>query len=137
MSLYLCVFDNSQELDGVEVGPYADFNALRDYIVAELEGGRPGSRFPTLILHSDCDGEWSVPQCYALHQELAVAMAAMEDRPAVPFASVGQAEIAGSLGLVPRNAFESFIDVDGDFVLARLQELTEFALQHKLPVLFQ
>lgn len=137
MSLYLCVFENSQELDGLEVGPYADFNGLRNYIVTELEGGKPGSRFPTLILHSDCDGEWSVPDCYSLHRELGIAMAAMEDRPAVAFVSEWQAEVAGSLGLNPRNAFESFLDIDGDFLLARLQELTEFALHHKLPVLFQ
>jgi Immunity protein 70 len=57
---HLCVFDGDDEIDGVEVGPYADFGGLRDYVVGELEGGQPGTKFPTFVLHSDCDGEWSV-----------------------------------------------------------------------------
>jgi hypothetical protein len=53
MGLYLAVFDGDDEVDGVEAGPYADYNALRDYIVDVLENGRAGSRFPTLVMHSD------------------------------------------------------------------------------------
>jgi hypothetical protein len=43
MGLYLCIFDGNEDVDGVEVGPYADFNALRDYIIQEIEGGEAGS----------------------------------------------------------------------------------------------
>jgi len=45
VGLYLCIFDGDEEVDGVEVGAYADYNALRDYVVRELETGRAGSRF--------------------------------------------------------------------------------------------
>ncbi len=45
MGLYLCIFEDEEDVDGVEVGPYSDFNALRDYIVRELETGNTGSRF--------------------------------------------------------------------------------------------
>jgi hypothetical protein len=45
--------------------------------------------------------------------------------------------VADSIGLVPQNAFESFIDVDGEFLLERLQNLVKNALKHQLPILFQ
>jgi len=58
MGLYLCIFDGEEDVNGVEIGSYADYNALRDYVVRELELGKAGTRFPTFVLHSDCDGEW-------------------------------------------------------------------------------
>ena len=62
MGLVLCVYEDRQsgdDLDGFQVGSYGDFGAWREFIAAELENGAWGSRFPTLMMHSDCDGEWS------------------------------------------------------------------------------
>jgi hypothetical protein len=56
MGLYLCVFQGDEELDGVDVGSYGDFNHFRS-VVAGLEDGPPGSKYPTLILHPDSDGD--------------------------------------------------------------------------------
>jgi hypothetical protein len=70
MGLYLCVFEGDEEVDGVEVGPYADFDKFRDCVVRALEGSSPGWKFPTLILHSDCDGEWSPREAAKLEKEL-------------------------------------------------------------------
>ncbi len=137
MGLYLCIFDDDEDVDGVEVGTYADYNALRDYIVRELEAGRAGSRFPTFVLHSDCDGEWSVPECQSLQSELGEIAAGLKERPAVAFFSDWQRAVAKSIGLAPQNAFESFIDVDGEFLLERLQNLAKYALERRLPILFQ
>ena len=137
MGLYLCVFEGDEDVDGVEVGPYADFNALRDHIVRHLEGGRAGSRFPTFILHSDSDGEWSLAECSALREELAMISAELMARPAVEMASDWQKSLARSIGLVPRNAFESFIDVDGEPLIQRLQELVDGALRRGRPITFQ
>jgi hypothetical protein len=137
MGLYLCVFDGDNDVDGVEVGPYADFNALRDYIARELEGGKAGSRFPTLVLHSDCDGEWSLSDCQKLRGELVEIATALKARPAVKFVSDWQEAVAKSIGLVPQNAFESFIDVDGEFLIERLQSLVDAARKRGLPILFQ
>ena len=39
MGLYLCVFEGDEELDGLEIGSYADFNVVREYIVRQLEDG--------------------------------------------------------------------------------------------------
>lgn len=117
MSLYLCVFEGSDEIEGVEVGPYANFNALRDAIASQLEGGTAGSRFPTLMLHSDCDGEWDLDACARLKTELSA--------------------IAAEAGLRHASAFGSFLDVDGQFLLERLQALVETALRRRQPILFQ
>ncbi|PWU10041.1 MAG: hypothetical protein C5B50_26250 [Verrucomicrobia bacterium] len=137
MGLYLCIFDGEEELDGIEVGSYADYNTFRDYIVHELEEGKAGSRFPTLVMHSDCDGEWSAADCGKLKDELAEIAAALRQRPAVPFSSEWQKTAAESVGLKPQNAFESFVDVDGELLLGRLQNLVQNAFDRKLPILFQ
>jgi hypothetical protein len=137
MGLYLCVFDGDEDVNGVEVGPYADFNALRDYIVRELEGGKAGSRFPVLNLHSDSDGEWSFTDCEKLRGELAEIATALNARPAIKFVSDWQKTVAKSIGLVPRNAFESFIDVDGEFLIERMQNLVDYAQKRGVPILFQ
>jgi hypothetical protein len=130
VSLYLCVFAGEQEMEGVEVGPYSDYNALREYIVRELEGGVAGSLFPVFILHSDCDGEWSVEDCRKLYLELPAIGAAMKARPPASRGGSGTA-------IHPHNAFESFVDVDGQFLLDRLFDLVEVALQKGRPILFQ
>ena len=137
MGLYLCIFDGDEDVDGVEVGAYADYNALRDCIVRELEAGEAGSRFPTFILHSDCDGEWTVAECQRLQGELTEIVTVLKERPAIRFSSAWQETVAKSIGLDPQNAFESFIDVDGEFLLERLQSLVKNALARGLPILFQ
>jgi Immunity protein 70 len=137
VGLYLCIFDDEEEVDGVEVGAYAEFDVLRDYIVEHVEGGDFGSRCPTFVLHSDCDGEWSVADCGSLRDELALIETEFKARPPVEFRADWQRVVARRVGLQPRDAFESFIDVDGEFLIARLQQLTRLAIERGLPILFQ
>jgi len=137
MGLYLCIFDEDEDVHGVEIGAYSDFDALRSYVVRELEGGEAGSKFPKFILHSDCDGEWSVSDCQELSSELSQIAAALKTRHAISFPSDWQKNFAKSIGLVPQTAFESFIDVDGEFLVERLQGLVASALRRQLPILFQ
>jgi hypothetical protein len=137
VGLYLCIFDGDEDVDGVEVGSYADYSALRDYLIRELELGKAGARFPTFVLHSDCDGEWSVTDCQKLQIELDEIALALKARPAIAFSSDWQKAVAKSIGLKPLNAFESFIDVDGEFLLERLQNLVKEAQSRRLPILFQ
>jgi hypothetical protein len=137
MGLYLCVFDGDDEIEGVEIGSYADFDALRGTVRTELERGSAGSVYPVFGLHSDCDGEWSVEECEALRDELDSIVDALKQRPSVPFHSEWQRNVAKSIGLVPNNAYESFIDVDGELLLERLRGLVSTALKRRLPILFQ
>jgi len=115
VSLYLCIFAGSQEAAGVEVGSYADFNRFRQHIAAQLESGTPGERFPSLLLHSDCEGEWTVTDCQRLREELAVLRAEMAADPALA----------------------SFRDVEEEILVERLAWLVEAALALRLPILFQ
>ena len=137
MGLYLCIFEGDDEIDGVEIGSYADFNAFRDFVVSELETGDAGSRFQTIILHSDCDGEWSVAECNILKHELTEIEAALKVLPPAKFASDWQKNVAKSIGLNPKNAYESFIDVDGEFLIDRLKALADTATKCGSPILFQ
>lgn len=124
MSLYLCVFQGDREVAGVEAGSYADFNALRSYVVNELENAVAGSRFPVFILHSDSDGEWPLKDCAGLRDELATVIEAMKNRPALRFPG-------------PRNALESFVDIEGQPLPESLHRLAEMALICGQPILFQ
>jgi hypothetical protein len=137
MGLYLCVFDADEEIEGVEVGSYADFNAIRDYIVKTFEDGIAGSKFPTFIFHFDSDGEWKAEECGKLQAELHQIAELLKTRPPLPFGEVWQQSVARSIGLAPINAFESIIDVDGEFLLNRLEKLVDVALKRRLPILFQ
>ncbi|KAE8762008.1 hypothetical protein FSO04_01255 [Paraburkholderia madseniana] len=137
MGLYLCIFDGQEEVEGVEIGTYADFNGLREYLVTELEGGRAGCRFPTFILHSDSDGEWGDLACIDLRNELNEIISEMKTRAPTPFISEWQNKVARSVGLVPKNALESFIDVDGELLLERIDDLAAIAIARRLSILFQ
>ena len=46
MGLYLAIFDDGQEVDGVDVGSYSDFTAFRDAVIKNLERGMRVHDFP-------------------------------------------------------------------------------------------
>lgn len=137
MGLYLCVFDGEEELSGVEVGSYEDFGTLRDFVTETLEGGRAGSKFPTFIVHSDCDGAWSVSDSRKLLGEIREISDELKGLPPVPFNSDWQKEVAKAIGLTPASAFEAFIDVDGEPVVDGIARLARIAVKRELPILFQ
>jgi hypothetical protein len=137
MGLYLCIFDDDDELDGVEVGAYSDFAFFRNSVTELLEKGVAGSRYPTLILHADSDGEWSPPECETLKRELEDISNRLRELPAVQFRADWQKHVGKSLGLNPACLYDSFIDVDGEPLLERLQRLCDAAIQGNKPILFQ
>jgi len=137
MGLYLCIFENEEDVDGVDVGSYGDYNHLRNTIVQVFEGGEAGSRCPVLTLHSDCDGTWTPEECMRLEKEVLAVIDVFKQRPAIPFHSPWQAEVAKGIGLRPANLYESFIDVDGEPLLDRLLKLTRAAQHRNAPITFQ
>src|SRR5262245_49929204 len=114
MGLYLCVFDGDEELDGVEVGIYADFGRFRSAVASHLEDDKTGARYPVLQLHSDCDGEWSVEQCGALEDELEDIARRLRKIAPAAFGSEWQEEVARSIGLTLTSLYDCFVDVDGE-----------------------
>jgi hypothetical protein len=137
MSLYLCIFDEDDELDGLDVGAYSDFGDFRDTVAKSLERGQWGSRFPTLMVHSDCDGEWSAEDCDKLTTELEMISAEMKNLRAKEFFAEWQQKVAKQVGLRPATLYECFIDVDGEPLLERLIQLVQLAQRRNLPILFQ
>jgi hypothetical protein len=137
MGLYLCVFENDDELEGVEVGSYADFDFFRTCVTDVLEGGQAGSKYPTLIEHSDCDGEWTHTECVKLRAELANISEALKQLPAVEFQESWQKQVAKSSGLKPMSLYDSFIDVDGEPLLETMLQLCQVAIERQQPILFQ
>src|SRR4051794_29791692 len=79
MGLCLCVFNEERDDEHAEsdVGSYADFGAFRQAVARYLVG----ADFPVLLLHSDCDGEWTVEELPALIKELDVIAAAFARLP--------------------------------------------------------
>ena len=137
MGLYLAVFDGDEEVEGVEVGSYSDFAAFRTAVVEQLEGGAAGSRFPTLMLHSDSDGAWSPEEAARLQIELRQIRDAFRKLPPAEFKGGWQAGVASSLGIAPKNLHESFFDVDGEPLIERLEHLAQVAHEHDRDILFQ
>jgi hypothetical protein len=120
MGLYLCVFDGDCEVDGVKVGSYADFGCFRACVTDLLEAGLAGSRFPTLVNHSDCDGTWSPDECADLARELSEISEGFKKSAPRVFNSSWQEQVANLVGLRPASLYESFIDVDGEPLIDRM-----------------
>ena len=136
MGLYLVVFDDEIELDGVEVGTYSDFGAFR-HAVANLEDGVPGSLFPTLLLHEDCDGQWTPHEAARLEGELQTISARFRELPPIPLDGTWKQEVAKTDGLQIESLYDCFFDVDGEPLLERLINLTKLSQARSLPILFQ
>ncbi|HEY1246949.1 MAG TPA: Imm70 family immunity protein [Hyphomicrobiaceae bacterium] len=139
MGLVLCVYDDPEagdDLDGFQVGSYSDFGAWRDFICAQLENGQWGSRFPTLMMHSDCDGEWSAEECTVLKRELQTIRSEMEKLPVVRFHARWQQQVAEEFGLVPRSALDCFINVDGETLVDAILRLVDLAVRVRKPIAF-
>ena len=137
MGLYLAVFDGDEELEGVEVGSYADFALFRE-AASRLEPGVSGPRFPTLMFHSDCDGSWSVDELARLQVELEqIANEFHQLPPLEPRADSWQHQVAGSLGITPTSLYDSLFDVDGEPLIERLLQLVRIARKHGREILLQ
>lgn len=137
VGLYLCVFDGDEELDGVEVGSYADFNFLRDSVIAVVEVGRFGTRCPVFVKHSDSDGEWTPAQASHLLGELDLMEKAFAKAPPVAFNSEWKKGVAKNYGIEPKSLLDCFFDVDGEPLIKRLKGLAELSTQRRVPILFQ
>jgi hypothetical protein len=141
VGLYLAIFAAEavdDEIDGVEVGSYDDFHEFRSAVGERLENGEWGSRFPVLMTHSDSDGEWTPSQARELAAELEVIARELSRLSPVSFATTTwQSSVAQLVGLHPASLAETFIDVDGEPLIWRLQQLAATASKRELPISFQ
>lgn len=70
MSLYLCIFIDTIEAQGLDMGSYSEFNAFRTKLLQVKAYSRTPYSLKTLLYHSDCEGEWTPKECKKLIFEL-------------------------------------------------------------------
>lgn len=148
MGLYLCVFDeNMDDIRGVEVGLYEYFETFRITISKYTKKGlvpkvfKRKSKFslPMTILlnHSDCDGSWNADECVQLKLELQeIKQVFTNEPPDLSIIELKQ-DIFKFYGIKPENLFECFIDSDCEFLIDRLIDLCDLAIQMNKPIMFQ
>jgi hypothetical protein len=90
MGLYLMLTDGQGELSGIEVGHNSDFALFRNTVLEKLEPNGRGTRFPTLMLHSDCSGEWIPSESRKLAAELEEIAARFKELPPWSLFQVGR-----------------------------------------------
>jgi hypothetical protein len=138
MGLYLCVFDDAgNELGGVEIGSYADFNFFRDAVVNTVEKGNAGTVCPMLNTHSDNDGAWTSEDACRLLAELNQIEEIMRQYPPIEFNSEWKNEVAKTFGLSPKTLLDCFFDIDGEPLVERLDQLAQISIASGQPILFQ
>ena len=122
--------DEPQEIAECDIGHYSDFGCFRDTIARHLA---PDS-YPTLMLHSDCDGEWSLAEIPRLEEELREIGAAFRKLP--PEEPTGAFEHTAEHRVGAGSLYDCFHNVDGENLFEALLELCETAREHKRPITF-
>ena len=136
MGLYLCVFRGDDELEGLEVGSYEDFERFRD--AARSLDRRVFRRFGTLRANVKPNTHWSHREAARLASELVALAAELRKLPPKPFPPGSwQEEIARERGLAPASLYDCFFDVDGEPLVERLLALCKVAVQAQQAILFQ
>jgi hypothetical protein len=138
MGLYLCVFDEfEEELEGVEVGSYEDFDVFRQTVVEVVENGVAGSVCPLLYNHSDCDGEWTSRECEQLIRELNEIERVLKTCPPVPLAPGWKTQVAANARLTPQTLADCFFDVSGEPLIDGIRQLAQLSVDSGHPIVFQ
>lgn len=138
MGLYLCVFDEyGNDLCGVEVGRYQYFAEFRKQVAIFVDEGRFGSKMPTLLQHSDCDGVWTVSQYKELLKDLEEIGQVLKQEPPNREIQNLKGDIFRFFGVVPRNLYECFVDTNCEFLIERLTQLCDRAIKENQPIVFQ
>ena len=91
----------------------------------------------TLLIHSDCDGSWNVDECVQLKMELEeIKEVFTQEPPDFSIIELKQ-DIFKFYGITPKNLFECFVDSDCEFLVDRLIDLCNLAMQKNRPIMFQ
>ena len=131
MSLYLAIFDGDREVVGWVLGHYSDFAFFRD--VVEIRLSRDDC--PTLLEHSDCDGEWTLEELAPLRSELEAIAARF--KLLAPEEPRGAFEHAAGFRRGAKSLYDCFHNVDGENLLEALSALCDEGIRRNSPIAFQ
>jgi len=122
--------EDPDEIAEFDVGHYSDFGCFRDTIARHLDA----DRYPTLMEHSDCDGEWTLAEIPALERELHEIAAKFKKLP--PEGPANAFEHTSEYRVGAKSLYDCFHNVNGDNLFEALLELCSVAKQHKRPITF-
>jgi hypothetical protein len=134
MGLYLCIFDDEgEDVAACDVGHYSDFGVFRDMIAATIPAAI--ARYPLLMQHSDCDGEWSVEALPSLKRELQEIGEQFKTRPPVPI--TGAFEHVAHCRDGATSLYHCFHNVDEENLFEAMIDLCDKGIELQKPILFQ
>jgi hypothetical protein len=122
--------EDPEEIAECDVGHYSDYGCFRNTIAEHLDAGR----YPVLMEHSDCDGEWTLAEIPKLEKELAEISAAFKKLP--PQEPEGAFEHTAEYRIGAKSLYDCFHNVSGENLFEALLELCSIARLHKLPITF-
>lgn len=138
MGLYLCIMNSEEnEVDGLEIGSYEYFGLFRDSVKINIEKGDWGSVCPIMMWHKDCDGEWTPEECKELIMELKVIKEVFLKLPVDQDVINHKENLFKLFGIIAENLYDCFLDVDGENIIERLDDLCKTAIKENLSILFQ
>lgn len=119
-----------EEIAECDVGHYSDFGCYRETIARHLDA----RRFPVLMDHSDCDGEWTLAEIPALERELREIGDAFKRLP--PAEPQGAFEHTVGFRVGAKSLYDCFHNVNGENLFEAILALCGVARQHKRPITF-
>lgn len=138
MGLYLAIFKNEEEINGLEVGTYEYFGIFRDCIFELIENNTNwGSICPTIMNHSDCDGKWEPKKSIELISELKKIKEIFQKQTPNKKIIAQKIDLIDLYQIKPQNLYDCFIDVDGENLIDRLSDLCKEAIDNDLDIVFQ
>ena len=137
MGLCLYVFSTNvggneepEEIAECDVGHYSDFACFREFISRRLGG----DRFPILMNHSDCDGEWTLAEIPGLERELKEIGQAFQklapEEPQQAFEHTAEYRVGA------KSLYDCFHNVDGENLFTAILDLCAVARKHDRPITF-
>jgi hypothetical protein len=135
MGLCLCVFGSedsyeSEEAAECDVGHYSDFGCFRDSVARYLGA----DNYPTLMHHSDCDGEWTLAEISVLEQELHEIGGAFMKLP--PEEPIGGFEHTAEHRAGANSLYDCFHNVNGENLFESVLKLCAIARKCMEPITF-
>jgi hypothetical protein len=122
--------DDPEEIAECNVGHYSDFGCFRDTIERHLDA----SRYPVLMEHSDCDGEWTLAELPSLERALQEIASAFRKLP--PEEPVGAFEHTAEYRVGAGALYDCFHNVSGENLFEALLNLCSVAREHNRPITF-
>jgi hypothetical protein len=122
------VDEDPDEIAECEVGAYSDFGYFRDTIARHLDA----RNYPTLMQHSDCDGEWSLAEIPLLERELTEIANHFKQLPPEELRNAFEATAEYRAGA--NSLYDCFHNASGENLCEAMLELCAVARQYMRPI---